>query len=502
MATPVGDSYSVASGQAINAGWFPTAATALSVTDYADLTHFQRDQTGLGKAINIGYTCAGNPTRIDWRAVDYYTGAPITSWATLVNYPAASGTVPVFMPASRWARIQLRDSVNTALTATTTSRMSVGVKWLMIGQSNMFNRVASGSLSPTGDPQAICYTRTPAVKRVGNLNDSIAANSTTSAAGYGTGLTLQTDVRGDGFVYFANLLSQGLGMTVMIIERAVGGSDIDDWMDNVSNNHWDALVTAVSAMGGDVEGATWLQGETNANTMTRSTRLARLASLHGQLHSLTGRSTSTFKFAITTIGTGPFSGSSEGEFGVMREADNWYARNTAGAILGTSAHDTATGSDNVHINAEGHSRVGRREAKSVLAAYGIGSSAAGPRITGATRSGTAVTVSIAHTSGTALADGAGGAGTALTGFRFFDAGAAGAQIAVSSTAISGNTLQLVLATEPVGALTMDYAMTNVPHGVATSSNSFVPASCVYDNALYHASTVGCPLQPCAAFTVS
>lgn len=502
------DIISVGSGQVpVYGGWGGPvrAATALTVVDFPDLTQYQRDTSGLGKTVNIGFTCAGNPSAIEWRAVDYYSGAPITSWATLVRNPSASGSAPAYLPASKWAKIQLRDSVNNALTATTTTRMSVGIKWGFFGQSNMRNRATTAELSPTGDPQAIIYTNatTPVVKRIGNLNDSVAPNTTFGSPGYSSGpYTPQTDVRADGQVYFANLLSEALGMTVMIIERAVIGSDIDDWVSGVPNNHWDKFAAAINAMGGDIEGATWLQGETNANLMTRSVRLQRLATLHGLCHTLTGRNSSTFKLFITTIGTGPYGGSSEGEFGIIREADNWYARNTPGAYLGTSAHDTATGADTVHIDGNGHSRVSRREVKSVIASYGIGTSGAGPRIVSASRSGNVVTAMIAHTGGTALTDGTGGNGSALTGHRFFDAGAGGAQIATTATAIVGNTITYTLASIPVGALTMDYAMTNVPHGVATSVNSFIPASCVYDNALYHASTIGCPLQPCAAIPVT
>lgn len=505
MAIPVGDSYSVASGGTIYGGRSSgVAATALTITDFADLTHYQRDQTGLGKTINVTIQTTGSPSRIEWRAVDYYSGVPINSWSTLVNNPGASATVPLYMPASFWAKIEVRDSINTALTHSTTTRMSVGIKWGWAGQSNVVNRLTTASGSPTGSRQCLIAGRvTP--KRLGNINDSIPASSPSTTPGYSTGLTIQTDVRGDALVYFANILSAALGMTVMIIERATSGSNIDNWMSDAGSKvPWTDFAAAVTAQGGDIEGCTWHQGETNANTMSRATRLTKMAQLHGQMHTLTGRNASTFKFGITTIGPGPYIGSSDGEFGTIREADNWYARNTAGAFLAASAHNAATPADSVHIDGEGFGRIGRVEAKSAIAAYGIGVSGAGPRITSMARSGTTVDVSIVHSGGTALTDGAGGSGSALTGFQFTDAGAGGAAIAVTgSTILNATTIRLTLASTPVGALTGSYAMSDVPHGVFSSpGNTFVPASTVCDNALYLNSSVGCVLQPYAPTLVS
>lgn len=504
MALPAKTLYCAATGVLLSAGIALHAGTGVTITDFADLTQYQRDTSGLGKTINVTIQTTGSPSRIEWRAVDYYTSAQISPWTTLIDNPGASATVPIYMPASKWAKIQVRDSVNNALTHSTTTRMSVGIKWGWAGQSNMFNRLTTAFASPTGDRQCLIAGRvTP--KRLGNINDSVAANTVSGSPGYSTGLTTQVDVRGDALVYFANLLSQNLGMTVMIIERATSGSNIDNWMSDAgSKAPWTDFVTAVTAQGGDIEGCTWHQGETNANTMSRATRLTKMAQLHGQMHTLTGRNASTFKFCITTIGPGPYIGSSDGEFGTIREADNWYARNTAGAFIGASAHNAATPGDPVHIDGEGFGRIGRVEAKSVLAAYGIGVSGAGARITGMARSGTTVDVSVVHSGGTALTDGAGGTGTALTGFQFFDAGAGGAAIAVTgSTILNATTIRLTLASAPVGALTGSYAMADVPHGVFVGpGNSFVPASTVCDNATYYNSTVGCVLQPLAAITVT
>lgn len=471
------------------------AATSLTLTDVAkDQMGFQR--VGTSKNIFVGGTSNGSAAQV--RVINAAGGAAVTDWVSLpVNGGTYGGlvTVPQGATQNTFYKWQVRDSVSTDLTVTGSNKFGVGAFGLEFGQSNMANfPPAGGPLYPNGAPGAIEYNRAGNFVRIGNINDAYPPNTPYSVH------TANNAVgnRGDGYVYLANLLGAGLGVPIFIIERAVGGTFMSSWVPGGHN--WNPMIAALNACGGDAEFAIYYQGENDAAAMTKAARKSNLALIHDGLKAQTGRDNDSFKFGLISLSVGSYSGSLEGDFGKIRTADVEWASSTPGAFLAACMHDTQT-TDGVHVNAEGHSRMGRRVARSLLAARGIGVSASGPRITGATRSGTAVTISLAHSGGTALTDGAGGAGAALTGFEFKDAGAGDAVIGYSATSISGNTVTLALASSPVGALSMSYAMMNVPHA-ASATAAPVLASCVYDNVPILNSAIGCPLQPCAAITVT
>lgn len=510
MATPVGDSYTVASGLGIYGGRIgPGAGTGITLVDFAlDYQGFQHVNGSKDVPVSANYT--GNPSILQARVLDDDTGLPVTDWKTFATNPASSPASGVHqVPGQlKFYRMQVRDGVNPALVSTGTKRFGVGVCGVDWGQSNMANRISAyGPLYPLSSKFVRMFNpSTQQFQRVGNYNDALAPN--TLAASYGSNKSASPNsYNGEGTVFFANLLSAALNMPVFILNRAVGGSMLSSWVEDgvpgVDNN-WDSLKTSLNtAFGGDFEFARGMIGETDAGEFTQAQQEAKFALVHAQFKALNGRNDSNFKFILSSLGPGSFQGSAEGDFGVQRLALTNYAQSNAGAILGTCYHDTRTGTDTVHINGEGFGRGERREAKSYLAAKGIGTTAAGPRITGATRAGLDVTFTIQHTGGTALMDGAGGTGTALTGFQFNDAGAAGGAIGYTATAIlSATTFRVTLASEPVGQLTARYGLMNVPHGTADDPKTLVLASVLCDNALAYSLTVGSPLQPCAAFTVS
>lgn len=570
MATPVADSFSAATGAVVFAGKSGTvAATSVGVVDYPNQRVYQR--LGTSRSVPISGTCAGNPSILQWRVVDHTSGTGVTAWATLLTNPPASWNTDITIPQGGWYKVQVRCGVDNTKSATTSNKMGVGIVIGMFGQSNMVNRKdTSGGLRPLGDKRAVWYNSTnTAYERVGNINDNAPANTEASnSALYNTspGVTVQTSVNGDGFVFTANLISQGVNAPVCQVFHALGGTTISQWQPGQSL--WNAFVAKVAAVGG-MEAAIYHQGESDATSNTKSSYKTSLANIHAGLKAVTGRTNSNFKFGIIILGTGPYSGSAPGKFGVIRAAQIEYATQTAGAYISSSAHDTATGADTVHIGGD-FNKIARKDAKSFLwKVEGVGTNSDGPKVTSASRSGTTVTLTVTHAGGAALTDGAGGSGTALTGHQFFDSGAGGtmtasfatnvmtvtvappqalqvgmlitggvsipantyissfgtgtggtgtynltttpgtlsaqlvgAEIGVAATSIVGNTLVLTLASTPIGTLTYSYGMTDVPHGFGTTSNSFIPASCVYDNATYYNSTIGCPLQPMAAIAVT
>lgn len=475
----------------------------LALADFAvDLTPYQR--VGTSKDITVHGTCDASLTSVQVRAVNAATGAGVTVWQSV---PAAggaySGTLTV--PQGDWCKLQATDGTNTATTA---NRFGVGIVGFLIGQSNMALRPNTAYQSPLGDPRAIELHDTLGLRRLGNhrTDNTPPPNSISTTSGYSRspGYVQQTDTRGDGYVYVANLLAQAANCIVCLVERAVIGSDILDWVGagNPENDKWEQAASAIRAVGGDCEFALWYQGETNApTTMTTAVMVSHLGTLMGRCHALTGRNASNFHFGVISLGSGSYLGSAEGRFGAMRAAQVQFGNNTPGAFFAGAIHDSQTGSsDNVHINGESHAKIGARNAASLKARFGLGASGAGPRITGAAWDGSGVVLTLQHTGGTALLDGAGGTGAALTGFEFKDAG--GVLIAYTASTITGpTTIRFALPTQPA---TASYAMMNSPHNTTPGDpkTAVVPASCVYDNVAIQGSTVGCPIQPLASIAVT
>ncbi len=370
-----------------------------------------------------------------------------------------------------------------------------------IGQSNMFNMPKTGNIYPLGAAGTTAYSRTEVWQRIGHYNDARPAGEQANlgafTAAYNEG---GGPMSGDGFVFLANAIRAAANVPVRMIERAVSGSAIASWIDGPVGNNWDAFAAAVTAAGGGLDFVIWYQGETDAHNLNPTTHIAALNTLYQQCLTLSGRTADKFHFGVIALGVGSFNGSTEGEFGAMRALLVDWANSTPGVFFASSAHDSFT-NDGVHNVGSGGGRIGNRAGKSLAARLGFGVTAAGPRISGATRSGTAVTLAIAHTGGTAMRDAAGGTtGTALTGFEFKDAGAGGATISYTTAFVGGN-IVCTLASAPVGVLTVSYAMANTPHG-ASSTVAPVFASIPCDNVSYQAGTYGAPLQPMAAITVT
>jgi len=477
----------------------PVPVGSLTLADFsADLTPFQRE--GTSKSIPVSGTCDPSLSTVRVRAIVAATGAAHTSW---FDIPAVGGVFvgALAVPQGDWGKLQATDGTNTVTTA---NRFGVGIIGLLIGQSNMANRPAGGFRSPLGDPRAIEYNRSGVLRRLGNYRtDNVPPpNSFSDVSGYNRqpGYVQQTDARGDGYVYVANLVAQAVGCIVCLVERAVGGSNILDWTGQGSpaNDKWQQAANAINDIGGDCEFALWYQGESNAATMSQAAMVSNIGLVQDRCHALTGRDATSFHFGVISLGPGSFSGSTEGQFGIMRAAHVQFGNNTPGAFYAGAAHDSQT-NDSVHIIGECHGRVGARNALAVLSRFGIGVTGAGPRVTGANRSGSVITLTVQHTGGTALRDGAGGTGTALTGFEVKDA--AGNVLTYTSAITSPTTIVLTATGTPA---TVSYAMMNNPHNTTRSDpkTAVVYASVPCDDVSLIGSTYGCPLQPFAAINIT
>lgn len=481
-------------------------------------------RAGTSKSIAVsGTSTAPVGTVIEARAVDELSGAGIQAWAQ-VGVVAADGTWSGTMtvPQGKWYRRQARIINSDTAVATETNSFGVGLWIACIGQSNMANFLTTFDRSPLGDPAAYEFNTGGAIRRVSNISrknattgEDIYPPNTLRTGGYVDNFTASGRVA-DGHVFLANLVAQGTGLPVAVINKAVIGSTIEAWMPDANPNTstpWELFAADLTLVGQDCEIVLWLQGEYNINN-TRADYQTKLDTLYANLKTLTGRTATNLKFGMISLGPATFgqAGNSDVKFGAMRETQADWARKTPGAFYAASAYDVYTGGDGIHMGGVAFSILGRRYAKSVLAQLGIGTTAAGPRIAGASISGSTITVQVEHTGGTSLRDGRGGLGTSLRGFQVFDG--AGNPVAISSTAIpSATTVDLNLATTPTGPCTVSYAMANEPirPGVVfdkATYNYIDPddAYCLVDNSPIYKTAIddpkGCPLQPCAAIPVT
>lgn len=490
----------------------PPTESRLTLNEFANQRVFQRIGNSAAVVVTGNYLDA-TPAAIQARVVDAATGAAKSNWTALSGAVIADGsfTGTLQVPQGGWYALQVRDAATPGGVTTGANKWGVGIVWALIGQSNNDGFMTIPFDYPIGDPRAVRHDyATSSYRRMGILSATLAPNSTKRAPGYPGAVSDGNP--NDGPTYFANLLSEITGLPVCLVWHSANGQAIDVWVG--SQTAWNAFVTKLNVAGGDCEGATLYQGESNsANGTSTASYAASLATLQQQLHTQTSRNASSFNFGITSLGSvsdaSSYSGGSTTRVGAIRAAQVQFANNTPGAFMVTSALDTIT-TDGVHVNGEGFNRLGRRYAKSVAARLGFGNSCAGPRAISASRVGLDVTITVQHAGGSTLKDGTGGNGASLTGFELKDS--SGNVIAITNTSIaSPTTIHLTAASGPAPA-TVSYGMGNTPHTTSQTDarTALVLASIVYDDATYLAgdtapfgqSAVGAPLQPFAPINIS
>jgi hypothetical protein len=470
-----------------------------TIADYQSQRVFQRRGHSLDLTVSLSYTGAA-PANVEARLVDFDSGAPVTSWGLLASLSASGGTASGKMlgaPEGCWYRLQVRDPASPQTVISGSNKFGIGMCIGLIGQSNMENAPKTAWFYPLGGKKSLFFSRPKVYNRVGRINDNLAESL--NAGTYGSNFTEAAGdnggtVNGDFVVLLANTVAAAPGIPVCLIERAVGGSFISSWQAGQTN--WNAFAAAVADAGGDIEAAIWYQGESDAHNLNPTGHRAALANVHAQCAALGGRDASNFHFGVISLGPGSYGGSVEGEFGAMRALLCDYAATSPGAFLASTAHDGVT-VDGVHQKGVAFARIGARAGLSLAARFGVGVSGAGPRAVSARLSGLDVLLTVQHSGGTVLKDGAGGNGAALTGFELRDA--SNNVITITGTAIVDATT--IRVTGASAAATIAYAQMNSPHA-GSSTTDPIPAAIPCDNITYVRGTWGAPLQPFTAITVT
>lgn len=446
----------------------------IAATDsFTDGRIYQRSAGATAKSFTFSGTYAGvTPTAVQIRIVSSADASVVQDWTALTGATIAGGTWSGTLSVAQggWFNFLARSvdagGIEIVASAQSSADWGVGVLVACIGQSNMANMSAVSGSPPTADDRTKRFT----------------------ASGWGA-------VVGNGAIRLANLLEVGANVPIGLLDYALSGTGLHAayggagyWMDLTGGAPYPLFATGLTAAGGDCEFVLWHQGESDAlNSISKADYKADLDTLYGRIRTATGRSTSTLKFGVAILGTNASASTTDASTDAIRQAHLEWVRDTAGAFWAGSSVDIAR-TDDFHWAAAGYERMARRYAQAVLAQTGaVATGAGGPSISGAIRaSGSAVVVvSVAQSGGTGLTEADGSTdGGSVTGFEVSNDDFA-TTLTVSSTAFSGNTVQLTLSGVPSGTVKVRYQYGKNP----TVSNA------VYDNTAPQSDSIGLPLQP-------
>lgn len=505
-------------------GGTPDAVVA-TVTNHAADRIFQR--VGTTKTITFAGTYTGTVVdAIEVQIVDGTSGATVQDWTALGSLSAAagawSGTLSV--PEGCWYKFKARVAGNPATVSTSTNQFGVGLLVALIGQSNMGNFYALNNV--TAPLNAKTRRWAGAGWFVTNTSNQPGENA-----------MFYTAYAAPTVKYFADTLqtklaAAGHDIPVGFIPVAVGGTSIAQWLPVSGGGTafsggiscYDNFVNVItnSSCGSDCEIALWYQGEADVG-QTKAYYTGKLTTLHNNLLTLTGRSTSTFKFGIATLGSDGRDSTIGGDGSAnntatdpIRQAHIDYATNTTGAFYAATALDGLhnTG-DGLHLTAglnatvgyeSGHpssqSHLSNRYVQSCLKALGYAATGGeGPYISSATFTpgSSIIKCQVTHSGGTALQDGTGNAsGTGILGFRVTVSGAAQS---VSTADIVGNEIWLTCgavmsATAPV----VQYGYGSSPWGWQYGFTNFATVTDKRDHVVYdnQSSTITGDVYPTVA----
>lgn len=197
----------------------------------------------------------------------------------------------------------------------------------------------------------------------------------------------------------------------------------------------------------------WAQGEADSHYIggvtSRANYKAALQAIFADMRANLG----DIPVIIQRIGRRTAGYSNTGGIQAVREVQQEMIDENSWCHGGSEVYDLGlyTGDgQNVHLDDAGYVTAGLRDSRKLLAVLGESIAGAdGPRMTGASRSGTAVTVTIAHDGGTDFTPASG-----IEGFKFFDGSTAIAVTAAVRT--NATTVTLTLASAPSGVETLYY----------------------------------------------
>lgn len=398
---------------AVVAALAPAAPTeSISLTDADSYSVVQR--VGTSGSLTISGSYAGTPTSIQARIVQHGTSTEAVTWTTIVASPSGgtfSGSLSG-IPQGGWYNVQVRFSNNTLIVANGANRFGIGAIFAVIGQSQGVRWFSDGTAVA---PNALLVQRNSA---------GWAARTST---GNGANTFGNSMIAALGGTVPVALLAYAVGATALNIDAA-GAAGY--WINTAAGSPWALFATGLTAAGGKLEGAVWMQGEQDgySNLVSEATYATDLATICARLRTATGQS--VLPVAISPLANYTNAGPT---------AASWEGIRRAQVTVGGQSNNTLAAFnqdiplvDGVHYTTTGYTTHGTRAARAMRSALGLSSYARGPAIANALlASGTSVEVNLTHRGGTDFTP-----ASAITGFEVLDGGGSGQTIsaAVRTTA--------------------------------------------------------------------
>ena len=386
-----------------------------------------------GRSVPVSGTYTGIVQAMDYRVVNDSTNAVVKDWARISGATIAGGawSASVFVPMCSTAtnpkvRVQVRAANDTdmrVMTGATTVGLTVG----NYGQSNASYR---GQYGATSHSVQHAYSW-------GNPGNGWEGGATTTL----------TRVQ-----LWATKMAERCGIPVGVFVYGVGSQSIDNLTNSGAGYFDDLETTAAQANAtGYIAGWLWTQGEAEAAAAGSFNETAYRATFDTLLGKLRGPLSvnSSVPVGICVIGHtsgGHISGATFGD-------TNWSAVRAGlsrlvdkpGVFMATHLTD-ATLADSLHYTANAYVENGRRAGLSMANALGYsGINGRGPIITGATRSGAVITLTVDLNGATSIS------GTGLTNYQVSSDDFATLKT-ISSASVSGNTIVITLSSDPAASI--------------------------------------------------
>jgi hypothetical protein len=245
----------------------------------------------------------------------------------------------------------------------------------------------------------------------------------------------------------ANSLADATGIPVGVAAAGVAGQPLALLKPATSN--WNTvLVPLIAEIGGNVEAWVWSQGEAEGLSADSYTNyVTDFGDLITGLRTLGGRSDAKVYVRVigkdtTKTNTAPEITRAQDIRTILQGLEGTYSDvYTSSAVLGVPY------TDNVHPTPSGLITLAKRDGLTIARrGYGaIAYDGRGPLVTGATRSGTTITLALDMNGAVSVA------GTGLTGYSVSSDDFA-TTLTISSAAVSGSTIVITLSSAPAGAV--------------------------------------------------
>jgi hypothetical protein len=465
-------------GQAVAAAKRKSTPT-IALTEIPDRRVFQRGTNSA--TVPLAGTWVSGTQAIQARVINADTLTEVVTWTTIVNSPTGStwsGNITV--PQGGWYRVEVRRFGLTGTTKRSANRLGVGDIWLFAGQSQQARMSTLVGNPPTAHALTVYRNSNSLWQAPGEFS--------------GTG--------GNGGIRFMNLMQQYTGVPQAMAQTSVEGTAITDWEDTDT-----AFVNAKNSLSaiGAIRGILWHQGGTGINdtSLTKASYKSRLAAIRAGFASVG----SFGLFGVFPLMHRTDATNTDAATHQTRQAHYEYIAENAGTVNLGWTPDVPM-ADDVHQTAAGSEVIAYAYAHSLLYTMGVVTEPnIGPRITGVSRNGTVLTLTVLHNGGTSLRTQAGGQSTSpftnefnfefegigslgVTGFQVFPRGSPhndGAAIAISAISLGANTITITLSANPGTAVDVYYQY-----------GRFDNTSPVFDNSTALGRTYGNALQPLMA----